>query len=186
MGRYSGMSASGRDNTPFPTRQMAVLGTTTRVPGIVISTNDSSTMQNMRANCLHVHLPVRILHDPGLRHRKGRERTLHVRGHDHVVLCVRRMHQRNFLGPSQRSDWTEASAARRPLWHRTQHDTVWFRKKSTNGNGRSGSRRFAQWVRSSHRLASEQLLTEYAGTSACSKPQLQSWSQTRSTSVSSP
>lgn len=154
MARYNGSISTNRDRTPpFPTRQMAILGTSMDVPRLSRPiANLRSAVSNLRANCIHVDLSIRILH--GRRFWYTPREGQHVRGHGHVVVRIRRMHQRNILGPSQRSDRPEDGPSRRPLWHRAEHDPIWLRKKSTNGAGCSGSRRITEWVRSLYHLAS--------------------------------
>lgn len=61
MARFDRVSAMGRGKTPFPTRQMAVLGEWRLT---VITTSNqltkTSALPDMRAYRFHVNLPIRL------------------------------------------------------------------------------------------------------------------------------
>ena len=78
MARSRQLTAANRDTSrnerelpPFPAKQMFVLGMRFslhdfRELGLTIG----SLLQNMRTDCIHVHLPLHLLHDPGLQHHR--------------------------------------------------------------------------------------------------------------------
>lgn len=81
----------------------------------------------MRANCLHVDFPVRVLHGGIVRDCKEQERDFHVRGHGDFGVCLHGVHERDLLGATQRQGRAEEGAAGRPIWHRIEHAAVWVR-----------------------------------------------------------
>jgi hypothetical protein len=103
MARYGVAAAVGSDRTPFPTRQMAVLGElqTTSVLTAPTVAKYNSVVPDMRTNCLHVDLPIRILYGAILPAITQRRANLHVHGHGHIILCIHGMHKWHFLGPTE-------------------------------------------------------------------------------------
>jgi hypothetical protein len=141
-------------------------------------------MSNMRTDSLHVHLPVCIFHGRVIRHSKIQGRNISICGHDHVLVRICGVHQWYLLGALERQNRPKEGAPRGPVWYRSEHATSRVCQDVTDGIDRTGSRRFAERVRSSCDTAFALVLTD-SGTLACSKLQSLSWSQTRSTSVSS-
>jgi hypothetical protein len=64
--------AAGRNERPlppFPAKQMFVLGTELSLHDFAtLGLTIGSLLQNMRTDCLHVHLPLHLLHDPRFQH----------------------------------------------------------------------------------------------------------------------
>jgi hypothetical protein len=85
-GGRSGQAKSEKDIPPFPGRQMFILGkqflylgngdVEGRAPSETffrLMMWTTSTLQNVRADCLHVHLPLHLLHDRRLPYHRGRD-----------------------------------------------------------------------------------------------------------------
>jgi hypothetical protein len=63
--------------------------------------NSLSFMPDMRTNCLHVDLPIRILHGTIFHDRTQRRANIHVHGHGHIFLRIHGVHQWDFLGSAE-------------------------------------------------------------------------------------
>lgn len=112
----------------------------------------------MRANCFHVHLPVRIQHGGVVWARA--EQDGHVHGHGDLVICIHGVRQRNLLGPIERQDWAEEGAAWRHVRHGIEHASFRLRDQPANGVACPRARRPAERVRSFVALGPDLPLTD--------------------------
>lgn len=100
MARFGGLSAMGRGKTPFPTRQMAVLGELPIMMTASKRADNPSSLQDMRTHRFHVNLPIRFPYGPII--WLQRDRSGHVHWHGHISVRIHGVRQWNFLGPIER------------------------------------------------------------------------------------
>jgi hypothetical protein len=93
---------SRKRTPPFPTRQLTILG---KFPRQILSARRGdcrltldSHVSNLRTDCLHEHLSLRLLHDQGLWDCHTRCRDLCVRRNGDISVCVRRVLVRCRMG----------------------------------------------------------------------------------------
>lgn len=89
--QYNG---SRKGTPPFPTRQMTILGNSQKHCYFTIanvSLTLCSIVPDLRTNCVHVYIPLRLLHDQRLRDYQERFRHFSVRWYGYVCLRLRRV-----------------------------------------------------------------------------------------------
>lgn len=114
---------------------------------LLISAALSSTMSDMRTDCLHVHLPLYLLYDPIVQHHVGRTPDLNICWLGYFGVCVRRIFNRHLLGQSERPSGEKASSSDRIGGHMPEHAGFWLCAEFANCSSWSGFRRTPEWVR---------------------------------------
>lgn len=105
-----------------------------------------SVMSHLRADRLHVHLPLRLLYDPVLQNHLRHPPNSSLRRNGHLRICLRRVLIRGCLGSDQRQGGKEAGPSCWISRHSAQYVGVWIRSKSASCAGRASPGRITQWV----------------------------------------
>jgi hypothetical protein len=101
MARYGVAAAVGSDRTPFPTRQMAILGEWHSSIIVRAPAKNLSIMPDLRTHCLHVDIPLRILHGTIFHGWRDRRANLYVHGHGYIFVRIYGMLKWHFLGSTK-------------------------------------------------------------------------------------
>jgi len=146
---------------PFPTRQMTILGMYPNPRTCLRDLTDfsESTLPDMRANCLYVHFPLRLLHGQGLQSHQRRFPDIRLRRNGDLRLCIRGVLLRSGMGKIERQDWPETSPPHRAIRNGFEHVDIWICAQSAGCIVGSGSWRPSQWVRRASTEPLNNLLT---------------------------
>ena len=110
------------------------------------STFSTSLMSHLRANSLHVHLSLRLLHDHILQRNFRAPSNCNLRGNGHLLVRLRRVLIRGRLGSYQRQGGKEASPSCWVGRNSAQYAGIRLCSKFANCLTRAGPRRVAQRV----------------------------------------
>ena len=111
------------------------------------STLSSSVMSHLRANRLHVHLPLRLLHGYILQRYLRHPPDCNLCWHGHLRIYFRRVLVRCGLGSDQRQGGKEAGPSCRTGRNSAEYAGIRGFSKSTSCVIRASLGRIAQWVR---------------------------------------
>jgi hypothetical protein len=85
-----------------------------------------SALSDLRTNCVHVDLPLHLLHGPILQYYPRLATDRRIRRNGHFRLCICRVLCQRLLGTLERQNWPKTSPPHRSCRNRNQRLSFWL------------------------------------------------------------